>query len=158
MKFSPRKRMPKPRSTSAPSRVLLFLLNIIGAAKAIETRAKMVISTLKPKRATIHPVKVVPMFAPRITPMAWVRPISPAFTKLTTMTVVAEELWMMMVMSMPVMMETNRFLVINLRMAFILSPADFCKPSLRSLIPNKKRPRLPTIWKKIIMVFISAQT
>jgi len=41
---------------------------------------------------TSHPVTVVPMLAPMITPMAWVRFISPAFTNPTTMTVVADEL------------------------------------------------------------------
>ena len=137
---------------------MFFLLNIIGAAKAMETKAREVMSTLKPRRATNHPVKVVPMLAPRMTPIAWVRPIKPALTKLTTITVVADELCMMMVIRRPVIMDMNRFFVISLRMAFILSPADFCKPSLRSFIPKRKRPRLPTIWKKITMVFISIQT
>ena len=41
---------------------------------------------------TSHPVTVVPIFAPMITPIAWVRFIIPALTKPTTMTVVAEEL------------------------------------------------------------------
>ena len=36
-------------------------------------------------------VVVVPMFAPMMTPTAWVRLSSPALTKPTTITVVAEE-------------------------------------------------------------------
>ena len=41
--------------------------------------------------AMIHPVRVVPKFAPMITPIDSIRVSSWAFTKLTTMTVVAEE-------------------------------------------------------------------
>ena len=41
---------------------------------------------------TSQPVTVVPILAPIITPIAWVRFMIPAFTKPTTMTVVAEEL------------------------------------------------------------------
>ena len=39
--------------------------------------------------ARIWPVTVVPMLAPMMTPMACVRVMSPASTKLTVMTVVA---------------------------------------------------------------------
>ena len=41
---------------------------------------------------TSHPVTVVPMLAPMITPIAWVRFMIPAFTNPTTITVVADEL------------------------------------------------------------------
>ena len=41
---------------------------------------------------TSHPVTVVPMLAPIITPIACVRFMIPAFTKPTTITVVADEL------------------------------------------------------------------
>ena len=47
-----------------------------------------------PERERIHAVTVVPMFAPIITLIAWRRVIRPEFTKPTTITVVAEELWM----------------------------------------------------------------
>ena len=50
---------------------------------------------------TIWPVTVVPMFAPKMTPMAWRSEISPAFTKPTVMTLVADELWMSAVTAMP---------------------------------------------------------
>ena len=39
----------------------------------------------------IHAVTVVPILAPIITPIDWESVRSPAFTKLTTITVVAEE-------------------------------------------------------------------
>ena len=48
-------------------------------------------STLKPRAEIIHAVTVVPMFAPIITPIDWESVSKPAFTKLTTITVVAEE-------------------------------------------------------------------
>ncbi len=44
-----------------------------------------------PMLAMIHPVKVVPRFAPMITPIDSIKVRSWAFTKLTTITVVADE-------------------------------------------------------------------
>ncbi len=91
MEFNPRNRRPNPNSTSLLSRFRLRLLNISGRAKAIAVRARRDMFILKPSRATIHPVTVVPIFAPRITPIAWINSIKPAFTKLTTITVVADD-------------------------------------------------------------------
>ena len=45
----------------------------------------------KPKRVTIHAVIVVPIFAPKITPTDCAKVINPAFTKETTITVVAPD-------------------------------------------------------------------
>ena len=59
--------------------------------KASRGSAKAAISTLKPNAEIIHAVTVVPILAPIITPMDWDKVNSPAFTKLTTITVVAEE-------------------------------------------------------------------
>ena len=73
---------------------LLFPVNIITTPIIIAIGASVVglknfaHSTLE----TSHPVTVVPIFAPMITPIACVRFIIPAFTKPTTMTVVADEL------------------------------------------------------------------
>ena len=55
-----------------------------------------------PLRLKIHAVTVVPMFAPMITFIACFKDISPEFTKPTTITVVAEELWIMAVTPSPV--------------------------------------------------------
>jgi len=49
------------------------------------------ISTLNPNAEIIQAVTVVPILAPMITPMDWERLNKPALTKLTTITVVAEE-------------------------------------------------------------------
>ena len=49
------------------------------------------ILTLNPSKATSHEVIVVPMFAPNITPADSIKESNPAFTKLTVITVVAED-------------------------------------------------------------------
>ncbi len=54
---------------------------------------------------------VVPICAPRITPMAWRRVISPALTNPTTMTVVALLLCMMVVTNIPTRIPIRGFLV-----------------------------------------------
>ena len=48
-------------------------------------------SALKPSHATSQAVTVVPILAPIITPIACESVSSPAFTKLTTITVVADD-------------------------------------------------------------------
>ena len=55
-----------------------------------------------PARLSIQAVTVVPMLAPMMTFIACFRLISPEFTKPTTITVVAEELWIMAVTPRPV--------------------------------------------------------
>ena len=54
-------------------------------------RANADTSTLKPRAEIIHAVTVVPILAPMITPIDWDKVSKPALTKLTTITVVAEE-------------------------------------------------------------------
>ena len=55
-----------------------------------------------PARLSSQAVTVVPTLAPMITLMACRRDMRPEFTKPTTITVVADELWMMAVMPSPV--------------------------------------------------------
>ena len=59
--------------------------NIINGTASTE------MSDLKPSQATIHAVTVVPILAPIITPIACASVRRPALTKLTTITVVADE-------------------------------------------------------------------
>ena len=73
----------------------------------------------------IHAVRVVPMFAPMITPMAFPRVRSPAFTKLTTMMVVAEDDCTRQVTRVPVNTRLNALEVIFAMKALRRSPADF---------------------------------
>ena len=88
----PINRKAKPMVNSPIDFVLLFLENRSGTARPISGRAKAEMSTLKPKRAMIQAVNVVPTLAPMITAIDCASVIRPAFTKLTTITVDAEEL------------------------------------------------------------------
>ena len=62
--------------------------------------------------AIIHAVVVVPRFAPIITPILSRKVRSPAFTKLTTITVVAVEDWIAVVTSAPEKTPLKRLLAI----------------------------------------------
>ena len=145
MNSKPMKRRPKPMNISAKSLPFVFFEKRNGRATAMEKRESMVISTENPKRATIQPVTVVPMFAPNITPIAEKRFISPAFTKDTTMTVVADDDWMTTVIKKPVITDSNLLPVIISSVLLSLPDADFCNPSDNICIPNKKSPTEPII-------------
>ena len=96
--------------------------------------------------AMIWPVMVVPMLAPMITPMAWVRVMRPASTKLTVMTVVALLLWISTVTHAPTRTPRKGVLVnvpISCRRR---SPAMSCKASLISLMAKRKIPTPPRSW------------
>lgn len=110
--------------------------------------AKDETSTLKPNNEIIHAVTVVPMFAPIITLMDCVSVSKPAFTKLTTMTVVAEDDCISAVIIYPVSTPVTRFVVIAVNILRNLSPATFCNPSLIIFIPYRNRPKEPMSIKK----------
>ena len=82
-------------------------------------------SALNPSHDTSHAVTVVPMFAPIMTPMAWARVRRPAFTKLTTMTVVADDDWITDVIPSPVSTPLRGFEVMADSNPRSLSPAAF---------------------------------
>ena len=119
------KRIPKPIMASA--RFLSFSRpkNIKGKKIPISIMAIGVICILKPKMETIQAVTVVPILAPMITPVDSMNVMSPAFTKLTTITVVVEEDCVIVVVVNPVRMPLNRVVVIPFRMARSLFPATF---------------------------------
>ena len=98
-------------------------------------RANAEMETLNPRAEMIQAVTVVPMLAPMITPMDCERVRSPALTKLTTMTVVAEEDWIRAVIRTPVRTPVTRLVVIAVKIPRRRSPANFCKPSLMIFIP-----------------------
>ena len=81
----------KPKISSPSARRSACLLKINGSVNPIKGTASTLMSTLKPSNEMIHAVTVVPMLAPIITPAACSNVRRPAFTKLTTMTLVAEE-------------------------------------------------------------------
>lgn len=80
-------------------------------------------------------VTVVPTLAPKITAIDCARDMRPALTKLTTITVEADELWIRAVITMPVSTPVSRFLVMMPNMLRSLSPATFCSPSLMTFMP-----------------------
>ena len=82
-------------------------------------------SALKPNRAMIQAVKVVPMLAPIMTLIAWVRVRRPAFTKPTTITVVALEDCMTAVTPIPVTTPFTGLEVIDERNFLRPEPAAF---------------------------------
>ena len=85
----------------------------------------MEISALNPYHATSQAVTVVPIFAPMMTLIACARVRRPAFTKLTTITVVALEDWITDVIPNPVNTPLKGLDVIAERKLRNLSPAAF---------------------------------
>ncbi len=103
----PKKSRPKPSSVRAlPCQV---------ARRAISRPAvpAMMAGSAKPSslNETIWPVTVVPMLAPKTTPMACCSESRPAFTKPTVMTVVALEDWISAVTSVPAKIAATRLRV-----------------------------------------------
>ena len=117
-------------------------ISIIGnaMATAISGKFNAEVDSPKPNSEIIHAVIVVPTFAPIITAIAPASESKPAFTKLTTITVVADDDWIAAVTMVPVRMPRIDLSVIFARIRRILLPAIFCKLSLISFIPYKKMP------------------
>ena len=101
------------------------------------------IFTLNPIRDIIHAVTVVPTFAPMITPIDCASVISPALTKLTTMTVVALDDCISAVTRIPVNTPMTLFFVMAASTERSLSPANFSRPSLIVFIPKRNKPSEP---------------
>ena len=97
-----------------------------------------------PPRLKIQAVTVVPMFAPMITPMDCRRVMIPELTKPTTITVVAEELWITAVTPRPVKNPLILLFVSLPSRAFSPFPARLSSPSPITFMPNRKRQRPPT--------------
>ena len=98
-----------------------------------------------PPRLKSQAVTVVPTFAPMMTLMAWRSVISPEFTKPTTMTVVADELWMMAVMPRPVKNPANTLPVILSRRERSLPPARRSSAWPIRFMPKRNRHSPPII-------------
>ena len=104
---------------------LLFLDMKKTKPTAMRGIARIEMSAENPSRDISQAVTVVPILAPIITPIAFVSDRSPAFTKLTTITVVALDDWIMAVISKPVSTLLKALDVIEARKALSLSPAAF---------------------------------
>ena len=88
----PKNKSAKPMPNSAIDFVLLFLENMNGIATPISGRIKSFTFICTPKTEINQAVAVVPTLAPIITAIESASDIRPALTKLTTITVDAEEL------------------------------------------------------------------
>ena len=88
-----------------------------------------------PVRDSSHAVRVVPMLEPMMTPMVCPSSITPEFTRPTSMTVMAEEDWMAMVIPAP----SSRLLmgveVMRLRRRSNRPPAIFSRLLDMTVIP-----------------------
>ena len=80
-----------------------------------------------------------------MTPTAWNRFISPELTKPMTIMSVAEELWISMVTSMPIITDITRLPVTFSRITRRRSPAAFLRPVDITVMPYKNRPMPPVI-------------
>ena len=94
-----------------------------------------------PLSAVSHAVTAVPTFAPRMTLMAWPSSMVPELTKPTTMTVVADEDWMMAVTPRPKRKPLNLLEVRLPRMVLSLRPALFFSASPIRSIPKRNSAR-----------------
>ncbi len=99
--------------------------NMNGKKIPISAIASGVIFILNPKIEIIQAVTVVPILAPITTPVDSKKVMRPAFTKLTTITVVVDEDWVMAVVVNPVRIPRNLVLVMPFRMDRSLLPATF---------------------------------
>src|SRR6056297_2559731 len=147
-KSRPKKTMAKPIINSPQNLFFLVFENSKGKLIPINGREITLISTLKPNSDISQAVTVVPILAPIITPIDSDKANNPALTKLTTITVVAEDDWIRVVIKKPVKTPFTGFEVILAKILRILSPATFCSASLISFIPYKKKPKEPMSVKK----------
>jgi len=111
----------------------------------------------KPKKAINHAVNVVPIFAPIMILMASNKLSIPALTKLTTITVVADDDWMSAAMKTPVNTPFALFDVMVEITKRMRSPKTFCNASLISFIPKRNKAVAPAIVKRsrIPVMFIT---
>ena len=103
-------------------------IRITPAITAIGARRAGLKNSAHSTEETSHPVTVVPIFAPMITPMACFRFMIPALTNPTTITVVADELWITAVIPAPSSTPISLFFVKTSSKDFILLPAAFSRP------------------------------
>ena len=138
-------RMEKPTSMEPMSLWRCFFATMI---RTIPIRAKIsekheglrsfknILSPLSiPARDRIHAVSVVPISEPKITPTVCGSSMMPELTKPTSMTVIADDDWMAIVITAPTARPLNLLSVALFRSFSSLPPAVFFKDSDSSLIP-----------------------
>ena len=103
MSSMPYIRMEKPIMTRPTSRRRCFFEPMISRMPASASKGEkfLGLSLSIPVRDSSHAVSVVPILEPIITPMVCRSSITPEFTRPTSITVIAEEDWMAMVIPAP---------------------------------------------------------
>ncbi len=116
------------------------------------------LSLVMPDRLRIHAVTVVPMLEPMITPTDWPSSMMPEFTRPTSMTVMAEEDWIAMVMTMPSRRLLKRLEVMERSTRSSLPPTIFSRLDESRCMPYKKNARPPksVITEKMSIEFCSS--
>ncbi len=130
--------IPKPIIIDDISLCAIFFAVIIMITPTITTTGAITAGLKNFAHSTLEtsqPVTVVPILAPIITLIDCVKSIKPAFTKPTTITVVAEELCIIAVTIVPSKTPITLFCVSAFKSCFILEPAAFCKPCAIICIP-----------------------
>ena len=84
-----------------------------------------------------------------------VKILRPEFTKDTTITVQAEDDWIMAVNTSPTSMPVKVFLVKNSSISLSLAPAAFSMLSLIIFMPRRKSPRPPNSDNRVAAFIIS---
>ena len=159
--FMPYIRTAKPTKTDPISLSRFFFVNMnITIPKKAITREKYsgfniltkVFSELMPISDSTHAVSVVPMFEPKSTPIVCESSISPEFTRPTSITVVADEDCMAIVIPAPRTRHFTGFDVIALSVFSSRPPAILSRPDDMTCIPYRKKVSPP---KRVINEKIS---
>ena len=129
--FIPRNRIPRPAITIPRLFFFSSFENIIRQTPAIAISG----ATSEIPMDIRIPVIVVPILAPMITPTVFSKAIRPEFTKPTSITVVADDDWIIAVIRAPTRTPLKVLEVSFSRICFILSPATASRPSLIICIP-----------------------
>ena len=148
----PMKIRAKPTIISPKDLRRLIFENRSGNDSPIRGKLRALILTLNPKSDIIQAVMVVPILAPITTPIDSRRESKPALTKLTIITVVAEDDWIIAVIKIPVKTPFILEEVIAAKIFRSFEPATFCKDSLIIFIPNKNIPKEPISSRKSIIL------
>ena len=138
--FMPKKSMPNPKTALPQPCRLRFFVNVI------RMKPMAMAGSARPLRLNeiSWAVMVVPMFAPKMMPMACTRFSNPALMKPSTMMVVAALDWMTAVTKAPAITPRIEFFEKNWSTCCIFSPAMFWRPRLRRSMP-KIRNAMPPI-------------
>ncbi len=138
--------------------VIIIITPITARIGENEDGLSILTQTLLPSiavRDSSHDVTVVPIFAPMMTPTAWVSFMIPELTKPTTMTVVAEDDWMIAVTPRPSRTAMKRFDVSFSKIFSSLPPESCLRPSPMTSIPYRNRAR-PPIKERIANMSITS--